>query len=479
MLKKTAVFIFVFILTAMSAVSVNALMPVSSGFILDDGSRVTIPVPFEVEKIVSSFEGGSYDSLNNPQDLYYDDNGFYYIADTGNNRVLRLDKDFKVVAEFTEADGIAFSEPSGVSTDSDGDIYIADTGNARVVHFTPSGEYAESFVKPESELLYDVEFFAPSKVEFDPVSKNLYVIQGRQFMRIDALNRFRGYIGDNEVGFDLWDYFFRKFATEKQKMQTEKRAPDPYTNFCFGEEGRLYAVGLSDSQRISVINTVGKNIYPSGDYGETSYNNDGSAVTPVFTDIAVNSNGIIFVSEQNTGCIYQYDDEGNLLGAFGGKGSGNSQFEIISSIVINGDDSLVTLDSSLGRIQVFEATDFMKNVHSAVSLYQSGKYSESYEKWQEVRDKNAGYTLARQKIGEIEYKNGNYETAADEFYKGDDRENYGKAFSKIRYLFFKEHFAAVSIGVLVLIVLVVLLVRFGRGFIARMRKRLWYSGGGE
>lgn len=479
MLKKVLIFISVFIFAAAPAVSVDALMPVSNGFILDNGSRVTIPIPFEVQQIVSSFEGSSYDSLNNPQDLFYDENGFYYVADTGNNRVLKLDKDFKVIAEFTQADGIAFSGPSGVSTDSDGDIYIADTGNARVVHFSPSGEFSESFVKPESELLYDVEYFAPSKVEFDPISKNLYVIQGRQFMRIDALNRFRGYIGDNEVGFDLWDYFFRKFATEQQKLQAEKRAPDPYTNFCFGEEGRLYAVGLSDNQRISIINTAGKNVYPSGDYGETSYNSDGSAVTPIFTDIAVNSSGIIFVSEQNTGCIYQYDDEGNLLGAFGGKGSGNSQFDIISSIVINGDDALVTLDSSLGRIQVFEATDFMKNVHSAVALYENGKYSESYEKWQEVRNKNAGYVLARQKIGEIEYKNGNYETAADEFYKGDDRENYGKAFSKIRYLFFKEHFAAVTIAVLVLTVLIVLLIRFGRGFIARMKKRLWYSGGGE
>ena len=96
----------------------------------------------------------------------------------------------------------------------------------------------------------------------------------------------------------------QKLAEEKQKMQTQKREPESYTNFCMSGDGKLYAVGLAPSQRISIINTVGNNIYPSGDYGETLYESDGTKVTPIFSDIAVNSKGIIFVAEEKTSCIY-------------------------------------------------------------------------------------------------------------------------------------------------------------------------------
>ena len=71
---------------------------------------------------------------------------------------------------------------------ADGDVYIADSGNGRIIHLDKAFQYVESFVKPESDLLFDVEYFSPSKVSFDPVSNFLYVIQGKQFMTIDALN---------------------------------------------------------------------------------------------------------------------------------------------------------------------------------------------------------------------------------------------------------------------------------------------------
>lgn len=450
-----------------------ALVPVSDGFVLEKGERVSLPVPYEVTQVVAAFPGCEPSTLNNPQDLYYDQRGFYYIADTDNNRVLQLDAAFQVKRIIREADGLAFAGPTGVSTDTFGDIYVADAGNARVVHLDPEGAFIESFGKPESDLLYDVAFFSPAKAELNPVNNYLYVIQGKQFMTIDALGGFKGYVGDNKLGFDLWDFLFRTFASEKQKLQVSKRAPDPYINFCLGADARLYAVGLSDSQRISVINTVGTNIYPAGDYGETLYARTGEKTTPIFTDIAINSHGILTVCEQNTGCIYQYDMDGNLLAGFGGKGNANGYFGVPSSLVFDDKDRLVTLDSSLGRLQVFAPTAFMETVHQAIAAYREGDYDAAYTRWSTVRAQDRRYALARKMIGMIEYKRENYGVALGEFYQGEDQVYYGKAFERLRYGFFQQYFGLVALGVAVLVVLVLLGVRKGRRILARYRKDLW------
>lgn len=472
---KKALLLLVFVLISVICFSlpVGALMPVSNSYILDGDEHVPVPALFENEEVLTSFEGSENKKLNDPQDIHYDGKGNYLVADTGNNRILKLNHEFKIIAEISEADGMSFSSPTGVSSDTVGDVYIADSGNSRVVHLDPELNFIESFIKPESDLLFDVDVFSPTKVSFDPVSNFMYVIQGKQFMKIDALNNFKGYVGDNKVGFDLWDYLFRKFATEQQKMQVAKRAPESYTNFCLDPQGRLYAVGLADNQRISVINTVGKNIYPSGRYGESIYDSNGAETKPIFTDIAVNEYGIIFVCEQNTSCIYSYDSEGNLLGVFGGKGEGRNAFSVISSMVVGKDGSLVTIDSALGRIQVFSPTEFTETVHKAISLYEDGKYEESYDLWVSVRNKNAGYTLARQMIGEIEYKKGDYESASDEFYQGEDQVNYGKVFQKLRYNIFQKYFGWVVAGLGVILLGAILLIKSSKKFIKKLRNELW------
>ena len=60
--------------------------------------------------------------------------GDLYIADTGNNRVV------KVVSDGTMASiGSDLNRPSGVAVDASGDLYIADTGNNRVVKVVSDG----------------------------------------------------------------------------------------------------------------------------------------------------------------------------------------------------------------------------------------------------------------------------------------------------------------------------------------------------
>ena len=90
-----------------------------------------------------------------------------------------------------------------------------------------------------------------------------------------------------------------------------------------------------------------------------------------------------------------------------------------------------------------------------------------------VRKKNSNYTLARQMIGKIEYKNGDYESAKEEFYQGEDQENYGKVFEKLRYNLFQEHFGIVVAVVVVVFAVVIILIKLSRNFIKKLRQELW------
>ena len=68
-------------------------------YVLDtDGkTRIPTPVTHQIETVVG-YLGPQGGSLNKPSDLYIDSQDNVYIADTGNNRVVQLDKDFYLFA---------------------------------------------------------------------------------------------------------------------------------------------------------------------------------------------------------------------------------------------------------------------------------------------------------------------------------------------------------------------------------------------
>jgi uncharacterized protein (TIGR03437 family) len=81
--------------------------------------------------------------LNNPAGVTVDSSGNIYIADTGNHRVRRVAANTGVITTVAgtgtagySGDGVAtatqLNSPSGVAVDGSGNIYIADTGNNRI-----------------------------------------------------------------------------------------------------------------------------------------------------------------------------------------------------------------------------------------------------------------------------------------------------------------------------------------------------------
>ena len=86
--------------------------------------------------------------LCGPEHLWVDEDGNVYVADTGGNRIRKIDTDGTIttiagtgVAGFSGDDGSALnaqlSEPSSVAVGPEGAIYIADSGNNRVRKVRP------------------------------------------------------------------------------------------------------------------------------------------------------------------------------------------------------------------------------------------------------------------------------------------------------------------------------------------------------
>lgn len=461
------------VLAAFLVVPASAFNYWDSGYILapDGKTRMAMPKPYTVEKVVSEFKGSDNPTLRNANDLFLAPSGDYYIADTGNKRIVRLNNNFEYVAEY-DNNG-SFVSPEGICVTEKGDMYVADASASKIVHLDPDGAWVEDFVLPVSDLLYNVTSFTPTKVGINPVNNYLYVIQGKQFMTIDAANKFKGYVGANKVGFDLMRFLMRTFATDEQKDQMKQVEPEVYYNFCIANGGKIYAAGAEEGKTITLMNTVGVNSYPGGTYGEIVYEDNGKPWPPVFADICADENEFITVIEKNTRCIYQYDNKGNLICIFGGTGETDGYFTLPTSIVYGGNGKLVALDGSLGKIQVFEPTEFIKTVQKAIVEYSKGNYTESLKLWTEIKESNASYTLAREFIGKIQMKQGEYAEVLDDFKQSGNKTSYGKAFEQLRYAFIQEYFYYLIAAAAVALVGIVLLMRKFRKYVRKIKKEFW------
>lgn len=434
--------------------STNAYANFEYDYITDvkNWTKIAIPSTY-VQNQTIGYLGSGIGNFEGAQDLFIDKKDQLYVADTGNDRIVKLSKKGEVLAVFTGPEDKPFSKPQGVFVADDGDIYVADTNNKRIVHLSPEGKFVETFVEPDSNL-YDKSYaFQPVKVYLDEVGY-IYIINKEDyhgFIILDAYNRFRGYMAPTKLQFSFKDLLIRLFASEEQKEQLAKRLPPVHSNFVMHDDGMFYTTTLrTPFNQIKKLTSLGTNIFEENFYGELIDEEKGD-IEPAFVDICVDDNGIISALNKASGKIYQYDPEGNLLTVFGGYGNWEGKFLDASSLVQDSEGKVYVLDAKLNNIQVFQPTQFINTVHEGIKLYYDGKYQEAVEPWEEILEIGPSYTVAHKGIAKALMKQGKYKEAMYEYEEAEDKEGYSAAFAEYRHELFRHYFGWIVLVVILLV----------------------------
>ncbi len=360
------------------------------------------------------------ETLKMPQDLRMGPDGYLYIADNGNKRILIIDTEGNFIREIVDKKNM--KSPMGVFVDDDLNVYVADDKARAVLVYDKNGKFVMEYTKPTHQLFGETAPYVPQKVVLDKRG-NLYIVSKGNTNGIVQISpvgggEFLGYYGANASRISLLTHA-RRIIFGENSAAVGEIVPISVKNLAIDQKGMVYTVTeAADESALRRLNVAGK-----------------STMTPEWwTDlnsaVAVNSSNSIFTANAN-GTIMEYTSEGDLLFVFGANDAQSEQrigmFKSVTGLVVTDDYTVYVLDANLNSIQVLKPTEFTDLVHQAFTLFQEGKYAESKAPWTEVLRMNSLFTYASTGLGEALYREGNYEEAMEAFRNGGYRQGYSDA----------------------------------------------------
>lgn len=367
-----------------------------------------------------------------PEDMYLKDDKLY-IADSGNARIVVYDLKTRQIQEIGTW---SLFTPTGVFVDNNY-IYVADIGLSEIVIFDKNGNEVKRIGKPTSILFGQHSKFKPKKLVVDKRG-NLYIVSEGSLdgiIQLDRNGEFLGYFEGNKVNITFLDKFIDIFYSKEQKEKLLTRTPKPYYNLAIDKKGLIYTITQKvHGNAIKKHNTLGNNIlYLSRLNSMVDEAN--------FVDITVDKDGRIYTVTE-TGVIYEYDQEGNLIFSFGGRAIShdkNGLFSVASSIEVDDEGRIYVLDREKGIVQIFNPTIYAKLIHEALNLYIQGKYSESKSLWEEILKYDGYSSIIHNGLGKAYFQEGDYKKAAQHFKIAYNKRDYSNAYWEIRNQFLQKN----------------------------------------
>ena len=366
---------------------------------------------------------GEY-TLENPQDITFDNQDVMYIADRDLGLVIVYDESNQTVK--TIGEGI-LEGPTGVHVGSDGHVYVADFITKKAYQFALSAmntyELVQTYEKPlNSPFFSEEDPFDPTKITTDNAN-NVYVLLAGN---INGLAQFKndgtffGYFGGNSIPASWQNTVTFLFFDEETRRNLFQIIPDPVYNISTDQDGLILTTtkGLDGYIKLNIANFVLNRSVWGFDNNEDIY------VGPYETIFAVTSEGY----------IVEYGPDGSVLFIFSGRDTSNIQglFQNPTGIAVNSNSQIYVIDNQTQSLQVFVPTSFANLVHNAIELYQDGRYVEALEPWQEVLEQNALFDLANQGLGDAYFAEMNYEEALYYYEIARNRQGYSDAFWEVR-----------------------------------------------
>lgn len=431
----------------------------------NDGEPLLTPAPYTVEKTLSGADFG-IDGFSGLSDVFYDGADRLYWCDTGNNRVLVTDTDYRllrVIDSAAEDTDDPLSSPTGCYADADA-IYIADSGNGRIVVLRRSDyQLLRVLERPAIPQLGDDYTYTPLRLSVDHAGRIYVVAKGvnKGLIRLAPDGSFTSFFGAPDVEYNVLQLLWRKIATKEQRQRMEQYVPTEYSAIQMDKKGFIYAVSqTSATAPVAKLNSAGEDVLAElSAVGDSEYRQkQGLPGGAGLTDIALGSHDTFSLLNATDGKLYVYNADGELLYAFGGTGSQKGSFYTATAIEQVGERLLVT-DGTKGTVTVYTRTEFGRTVQTAMQAYDEGDYDASYAAWQKTVHYCSHYTPAITGMARISIARGDTDTAMRELKSIHAQELYSKAFEKSRNQFIRRAILPLAAALAAILALAWLLKR--------------------
>ncbi len=410
-------------------------------------------------------------ALGNPSDIEVDANENVYIADTDNNRIVVLDRYYKlkfIIESFINEQGVpdSLAKPAGVFITPDrvegtetikGRIFVCDTNNNRIVTFDHDGNFMRVIPQPESELFDEGSVYKPVAVAVDKYDR-LYVVSSTTYQGIIVMTdtgEFTGFIGAQKVSISTWDKIWRKFQTEEQKAKSEALVSKEFNNIALAGEFIYVTTSTVDQSKmlsaissksksgdyapVKMLNAAGTEImarngfYPPSGEVDNARNQPSDKIygASKIVDVAVGPEETWSIIDQKRSKVFTYDTQGNLLFAFGDTGKQLGNIVKLAGIVYQGDNMLL-LDQTAKSFTVYQRTEYGNILIKAIENQNNRLYDQAIDDWMEILKRNSNFDAAYIGIGNALYRSGKYEEAIEYYQAAYDTENYSNAYQEIR-----------------------------------------------
>lgn len=427
-------------------------------------------------------------SLAGAKDIYFEQTlEEFWVADTQNSRILRLDKELSLIGCYTgvdssESGNTKFNNPNGVfvKVEENGDVimYVGDTENSRILKckivdgLSCTNEL--EIGKPDSAIYTTKsKTFMPEKILVDKAD-NIYAVctsLNAGSAQFNSKGEFQGFYGANRVEVTaeiIRRHIWRVFASDEQLKSMKSAAPTEYKNFDIDAEGFIYTcteAANTTTDAVKKLNAAGYNIwnndagneYVFGDIvsGGTYDASTNTTYSTRLTDIDIDSCGFINILDYSTGRVFVYDEFCSLVTIFGTKSSTSDQKGSFDgpNALESAYGNVYIVDGIKNDITVYSTTLYGDYLKQAVLLYDEGKYIEAEPYWQEVLNLNGTCSFAMLGLGKAALNKGEYKLAMEYFKDCYAQRSYDRAFKYYREQWLQDNFIFVFLGVVLLFVL--------------------------
>jgi len=378
-------------------------------------------------------------TLTQPQDILVK-NDILYIADTGSGKVILYNLKDKTSAEWGAGE---ITSPAGLFLTKENDLYVADNTAGEVVVFNEKGEITQRYGRPTTATFGSDATYRPSKVVVNE-SGTIYVVSEGSYdgmIQLDKAGEFLGYFGYNNNPLTVWDYIAEYFFTDEMKAQLTNRVPYSFKSVSIDEKGMIYTVTQSaKGNALKKHDVAGHNLLDTEMVDETD-----------FVDVCIGLGKRIY-AVTGTGLLFEYDANGEMLFTLGGRAISeerNGVFTTVSAITCDESGRLYVLDAERGLVHIMKPTDYAKNFHDALALYNLGDYEGSAQLWRHIKAVGGTSYYAENYLGQCLFEQGDYKAAAEHYKLAGNRDGYSDAYWQIR----NEDIANIFPYVMVVVVL--------------------------